>query len=219
MTDVDETIRAYDRIAQAWRNARVAGSADFRERALLDRLVLPLPPDAQILDVGCGCGEPITAYLAERGVEVVGLDGSARMLDLARRAVPKATFVLGEMRTADPGGPFDAVVAWDSVFHIPRTDHRNVFARFGSWLRPGGRLLVSLGGSGEAAFTSQMHGETFFYDGHEPSEALRIIESTGFRIEHWEVDDPSSHGHIAVLAVRERHLISTLKCNIEHHRP
>jgi len=204
MADVDETIRAYDRIAQAWRDARVAGSADFQERVLLDRLVLPLPPDAQILDVGCGCGEPITAYLAERGVEVVGLDGSARMLDLARRAVPKATFVLGEMRTADPGGPFDAVVAWDSVFHIPRTDHRNIFTRFGSWLRPGGRLLVSLGGSGEATFTSQMHGETFFYDGHEPSEALRIIESTGFRIEHWEVDDPSSRGHIAVLAVREQ---------------
>ena len=203
MGHADHVVAAYNRIAGAWREARVAGSAPFRERPLLDRLVLPLPPGAQILDVGCGPGEPIAAYLAQRGFQVVGLDGSDRMLELARRAVPTAAFLLGDMRTADPGGRFDALVAWDSVFHIPRTEHRAVFARFHSWLRPRGRLLVSLGGSGEMDFTSQMHGETFFYSGHEPTEALRIVASVGFQIEHWEEDDPSSRGHIAVLAVRD----------------
>jgi hypothetical protein len=49
-----------------------------------------------------------------------------------------------------------------------------------------------------------MHGETFFYSAHAPSEALRLLEGVGFRVEHWEVDDPSSRGHIAVLAVRDR---------------
>ena len=122
------------------------------------------------------------------------------MLDFARRAVAGAEFILGDMRNADPGGPFDAIVAWDSVFHIPRADHLAIFERFRSWLRPRGRLLVSLGGSGEAEFTSQMHGETFFYSGHEPFEALRVLERAGFLVEHWEVDDRSSRGHIAVIA-------------------
>ena len=129
------------------------------------------------------------------------------MLDLARRAVPGVTFLHGDMRVAEPGGPFDAIVAWDSVFHIPRAEHAAIFSRFRSWLRPGGRLLVSLGGSGEDGFTSEMHGETFFFSGFEPIEALQVLCEAGFEVEHWEVDDPSSRGHIAVLAVQ----VSALK--------
>lgn len=199
----DEVIGAYDRIADAWRDARVGGAGTFRERPWVDRLVLPLLPDARILDAGCGCGVPIASYLVDLGFEVVGLDGSARLLELARAAVPGAQFILGDMRTADPAGSFDAIVAWDSVFHLPRDEHLEIFRRFLSWLRPGGRLLVSLGGSADAELRSEMHGATFFYSAHEPSEALGLLEGVGFKVEHWEVDDPSSRGHIAVVAVRD----------------
>jgi trans-aconitate methyltransferase len=196
----DDVIPAYDRIAEAWRAARVATAATFRERPWVDRLALPLPPGARVLDAGCGCGVPITAHLVGLQFQVVGLDGSARLLELARAAVPGARFVLGDMRNADPGGPFDAIVAWDSVFHLPRGEHQEVFRRFRSWLQPGGRLLVSLGGSADAELRSQMHGATFFYSAHAPTEALRLLEGVGFRIEHWELDDASSRGHIAVVA-------------------
>jgi hypothetical protein len=47
-----------------------------------------------------------------------------------------------------------------------------------------------------------MHGETFFYSGDDPEVALRLLTAAGFAVEHWEVDDPDSRGHIAVLAVR-----------------
>jgi trans-aconitate methyltransferase len=203
MEAADRVTDAYDRIAPMWRADRLGAREPFRERALVDRLVAPLPPGARILDVGCGCGEPVAADLASRGFAVTGLDGAARMLDLARRAVPAATFLLGDLRVAHPGGPFHAVVAWDVVFHLPRADHPAVFARFRSWLRPGGRLLLSLGGSGEEGFTSRMHGETFFYSAHEPAVALGQLERAGLRVEDWEVDEPSSRGHVAVLAVHE----------------
>lgn len=181
----------------------MASEPAFRERALVDRVINGLSLGAVVLDVGCGSGEPIAAHMAESGIQVVGVDASRHMLDLAREAVPSATFLLGDMRTTDPGGPFDALVAWDSVFHLPCEEHRNIFARFYSWLRPGAPMLISLGGTGEAEFTSEMLGETFFYSGHEPQDALRILSSVGFRIEHWEMDDPSARGHIAVLAVRD----------------
>jgi len=198
---VDAVARAYDRIASDWCAARAAAAATFRERPWLDHLVRPLPAGARILDVGCGCGLPITADLIHRGFAVVGLDASPRMLELARAAVPAARFVLGDMRTADPGGPFEAIVAWDSVFHLPRDEHLNMFTRVRTWLVPGGRLLLSLGGSAAAALHSEMFGERMFYSGFAPSDALRLLEDAGFRVERWEVDDPSSHGHIAVLAV------------------
>ncbi len=197
-------IEAYDRIAAAWQaDRRRSAATEVCRGGLLARLLDPLPADACVLDVGCGCGDPITSYLAACGYRVTGLDGSVRMLELARPAVPTATFILGDMRVADPGGPFDALVAWDTVFHLPRADHSAVFSRFQSWLRPGGRLLLSLGGDGDDGFTSEMHGETFFYSGYEPSESLRHLEGCGFRVEHWEVDDPSFRGHIAILAVRD----------------
>jgi cyclopropane fatty-acyl-phospholipid synthase-like methyltransferase len=197
----DSVSAAYDAIADAWQDARARGP--FRERALVDRFVATLPPRGRVLDLGCGSGEPITRLLAEAGFEVVGVDDAPRLLELARRAVPKATFLLGDMRTIELDGAFDAIVAWDSVFHIPRDDHAAMFSRLARWLVPGGRLLLSLGGTGEAGFTSAMYGVTFFYSGHEPEQALALLRDAGFRIEHWEVDDATSRGHIAVFAVRD----------------
>ncbi len=45
-----------------------------------------------------------------------------------------------------------------------------------------------------------MYGETFYYSGFAPNVARELIEAAGFEIELWEVDDPSSRGHIAVIA-------------------
>lgn len=203
MTDFDGIIPAYERIAHAWRTARIGGATEFEEGRLLDRALIPLDEGARILDVGCGSGEPITKHLADRGFRVVGLDGSAKMIELARNAVPMAEFIQGDIRESAPEGRFDAIVAWDVVFHIPRGEHHDIFARFHSWLRPGGRLLVSLGGSGDDALASEMLGETFHYSAYEPAVAVRIIEESGFHVEHWEFDDTSSRGHIAVIATRE----------------
>jgi cyclopropane fatty-acyl-phospholipid synthase-like methyltransferase len=192
---------SYDRIADAWQQARASGA--FHERALVERFVAQLPVGARVVDLGCGSGEPITRFLSDAGLDVIGVDSAARLLDYARRAVPHATFVLDDIRTVELIGSFDGIVAWDSVFHIPRDDHAGLFTRMAEWLKPGGHLLLSLGGSEESGFTSDMYGATFFYSGYEPEQALALLRAAGFRIEHWEIDDPSSRGHIAVFAVRE----------------
>lgn len=195
--------QAYDNIAEKWQKERAtAAQKGFRERQFLDQLTVPLHRGAAVLDVGCGCGMPIMDYLIGRGFQLTGLDASVRMLVLARAVAPDATLIQGDVRTAEPGSTFDAIVAWDSIFHIPRGDHSAIFNKFRSWLKPGGRLLVSLGGSASEDFTSEMFGETFYYSGHDPSEALTILKEAGFEVEHWEVDDSSSRGHIAILAVR-----------------
>jgi cyclopropane fatty-acyl-phospholipid synthase-like methyltransferase len=197
----DSVGQSYDRIAEAWQRSR-SGDA-FAERTLVDRLVAPLPPGARILDLGCGGGEPIGRYLGTWGFDLTGVDLSPRLLALARRVVPTGTFLQGDMRTISLDGDFDAVVAWDSVFHLPRGDHGPLFRRMHRWLRPKGRLLLSIGGSDEAGFTSEMWGVSFFYSGYPPDVARALLAQTGFRIEHWEVDDPTSRGHLAIIAVRD----------------
>jgi RimJ/RimL family protein N-acetyltransferase/precorrin-6B methylase 2 len=193
---------SYDRVADKWCKERHIGPTSSRLLEFVARLTARLAAGARVLDVGSGCGHPVAAELVERGFDVTGLDASARMVELARRNVSGARFVHADMRSADPGRGFDALVAWDSIFHLPREQHADVFARLARWLRPGGRALLSLGGSSNAGFTSSMMGETFFYSGYDPHNALQTIERAGFAIEHWEVDDPSSRGHIAVIASR-----------------
>lgn len=200
MAEADSPGAAYDAVADSWQRCRAESS--FKERPLLERLLASLPPGARILDLGCGSGEPIARFCADAGFQVVGVDTSARLLDYARRAVPRGTFLLGDMRTIRLEGQFDGIVAWDSVFHLPRADHATLFLRVWHWLHPGGRLLLSLGGSDEAELTSEMLGATFFYSGHEPVDARALLSEAGFRIDHWEIDDPSSRGHLAILATR-----------------
>jgi cyclopropane fatty-acyl-phospholipid synthase-like methyltransferase len=200
-SEADSVGPGYDGIAEAWQRSRADDS--FRERALVDRLVAPLPPGARVLDLGCGSGEPIGRYLGSLGFDLTCVDLSPRLLALAKAAVPRGTFLQGDMRTIRLHPQFDAIVAWDSVFHLPRADHGPLFRRLRRWLHPRGRLLLSIGGSDEAGFTSEMWGVPFFYSGHAPDQARALLTRAGFHIEHWEVDDPTSRGHVAIIAVRD----------------
>lgn len=196
---IESVGRAYDQIEEQWHASRSALTPTFER--LLDRALAACPSGPSVLDVGCGSGVPVDLWLVAHGARVTGLDGSKQLLELARDAVPLARFVLGDMRTAELGGPFDIVVAWDSVFHVARADHPEVFARFASWLKPRGVLVLSLGGSSWEG-TSEMFGEQFFYSGHAPAESIGLIAAAGFVVDHSEIDDPSSRGHVAVLAHR-----------------
>jgi magnesium-protoporphyrin O-methyltransferase len=88
-----------------------------------------LPGDlrgARVLDAGCGTGAAAVA-MAERGAEVVAVDLSPTLLDLARERAPTAfgggsvTFVAGDMLDAR-FGRFDHVLAMDSLIHYEAAD-------------------------------------------------------------------------------------------------
>jgi cyclopropane fatty-acyl-phospholipid synthase-like methyltransferase len=188
----------YDHIAEAWHEEGRA----FTSKKYVDLLAGRLEPGASVLDLGCGTGEPVARYLIERGFRVVCVDESAAMLEVARRVVPEAELIRADMCELELDEQFAAVVAWDSLFHVERSRHLSVFRKLASLLSPAGLLLLSAGGTGHAGFTSEMHGHTFFYSAHDPAETLRLLTSAGFEVELCEEDDPSSHGHLAIIARR-----------------
>ena len=79
----------------------------------------------RILDAGCGAGQ-MTHELALRGAEVVAVDISPSLVEIARKRLPSAlshqvTFHAGDM--LDPAlGDFDHVVAMDSLIYYDAAD-------------------------------------------------------------------------------------------------
>ncbi|KAM4732463.1 phosphoethanolamine methyltransferase isoform 2-T3 [Anableps anableps] len=119
--------------------------------------LLNLKHGQKVLDVGCGIGGG-DFYMAKTfGVEVLGLDLSDNMVDIAieRARTEKLSSVQFEVADATkrrfPEGSFDVIYSRDTILHID--DKMMLFKRFHSWLKPGGQLLVSDYCCGEKPWT------------------------------------------------------------------
>ena len=85
-----------------------------------------LPADLsgrRVLDAGCGTGAA-AVELARRGAQVVAVDLSPTLLDLARQRLPaelahRIEFIAGDMLGASEGR-FDHALAMDSLIHYPK---------------------------------------------------------------------------------------------------
>ncbi len=97
-------------------------------------------PGARALDVACGTGD-IAFALAERGANVVGLDFTPRMIELAR-AKPRGSqlaWILGDMASLPVSGDvFDVVTTGYGLRNVP--DLPGALTEIHRVLKPGGRL-------------------------------------------------------------------------------
>jgi SAM-dependent methyltransferase len=126
---------------------------------------------------------PTTALLAER-FAVTGVDLSPRQIELARRQVPNATFVQADMTTLEfPPERFDAVVAFYSVIHVPRTEHRRLFGDVARWMRRGGLLVATMAsGSSPDCIEEDWLGAPMFFSHFGATTNKRLIREAGLRI-------------------------------------
>lgn len=116
-----------------------------RMRALL---LNQLPDDlrgARILDAGCGTGA-LAVELAQRGADVVAVDISPALIEIARRRMPtamhgKIDWVAGDMLDAT-AGRFDHVVAMDSLIYYHSADIADLLGR--ATKRVSGKFIFTL---------------------------------------------------------------------------
>ncbi|MGD2060643.1 MAG: methyltransferase domain-containing protein [Acidimicrobiia bacterium] len=101
---------------------------------------LAVPEGAKVLDLGCGPGK-YTIALAERGIDVEGLDLTPALVEMLRASAPEipvhvadAAELPGELR-----GRFDAVTGFFFLHHLPALAPTLASAR--AALRPGGRAV------------------------------------------------------------------------------
>uniref|UniRef100_A0A8C7Z0A2 phosphoethanolamine N-methyltransferase n=1 Tax=Oryzias sinensis TaxID=183150 RepID=A0A8C7Z0A2_9TELE len=148
--------------------------------------LLNLKPGQKVLDVGCGIGGG-DFYMAKTfGVEVLGLDLSDNMVEIAseRALTEKLPTVQFEVADATkrtfPEGSFDVVYSRDTILHID--DKLALFRRFHSWLKPGGQLLISDYCCGEKPWTQafESYVKQRGYILYTPAQYGKFIQEAGF---------------------------------------
>lgn len=105
--------------------------------------MLDLQPGKRVLDVGCGPGRHAYA-LAQRGIDVVGVDISKRFVDIANAgAPPGAVFVRADAQQLDFDGVFDAVISICQGGFGLAGDDEAIIANMARALKPGGLLAIT----------------------------------------------------------------------------
>ena len=158
-----------------------------------------------IADVGCGPGH-VTRYLADRGVDIFGLDLSPAMVEVARLRYPGLNFRVGSMTALDIGdATWVGAVALYSIIHLSSPQRDIAYRELARALRAGGLLLISfhVSTATQPAGTS-VHLDTWFdatvdLTGYflDPDEVIAGLCATGFEVRAQLEREPYSIGELA----------------------
>ncbi|MER6956755.1 MULTISPECIES: class I SAM-dependent methyltransferase [unclassified Streptomyces] len=144
MTSEDDRQRAarvFDALGPVYEKAFAHSEAHHRS---LEWLLGRLAPRSSVLDVGSGTGRPTAATLAGAGHDVLGVDVSPVMVDLAARQVPEAAFRCVDVRELPlEEGSLHAVCVYFSLLQMERAQQTAVIGRLARALRPGGSLVLA----------------------------------------------------------------------------
>lgn len=115
---------------------------------------LELEGNERILDIGCGDGK-ITAQIAQKLPEgsVLGIDSSKDMISLAKETFNSSNysnlnFLLKDAQELDFNNEFDIIFSNAALHRIK--DHLSVLKRINKALKPSGKILIQMGGKGNA---------------------------------------------------------------------
>lgn len=169
------------------------------EREYLEAMLARLPEGGAVLDLGCGSGEPLAGFFIRKGFQVTGVDGSPEMIAMCRERFPGMSWLVADMRGLALGRRFDAVLAWDSFFHLSKEDQRAMFAVFAAHLNKGGLLLFT-SGPAESEASGVMEGDEFHYSSLSPDEYRALLAAHGLEVLLHKVDDPACGKHTVWLA-------------------
>ena len=130
---------------RALADPRTGGRPTFTRLHDVLAATLPSPLHGRVLDAGCGLGGTMLDLAARGSATFVGLTLSSQQAAVARRAATDAGLsarieVRVESYDSPPPGPFDGVVAIESLAHSPQPVA--TIATLAAQLAPGGWLAI-----------------------------------------------------------------------------
>lgn len=187
-----DVVGLYRRHSGAWTTAR--NNMALSERVWLARFAELLPPEATVLDIGCGSGQPIARHLHDSGFHVTGVDSAPEMIALFRAELPAAAAEVSDMRALNLGRRFDGLIAWGGFFHLSPHDQRLMFPVFRDHAKPGTVLIFTSGPAfGEVVGTFES--EPLYHASLDPDEYRLLLDQNGFEVTAHVAEDPDCDGH------------------------
>jgi SAM-dependent methyltransferase len=166
---------AFDLIGRRYDDSFVERDAQIAEGAWL----IEQRP-RRVLDLGCGSGVPTAKQLLAAGIEVVGVDESAVMLELAEEQAPGGHYLHRDLREIEDLGEFDAAVAFFSLLMLPRADIPPLLRRINAQLRGPRLLLVSMVLGDFDEFPISFLGVPTKVCAYPPEELRHVLADAGF---------------------------------------
>ena len=192
-------IEIYKKHARAWTELR----GDFLyEKEWLDLFLSLIPVHSTLLDLGCGSGKPIADYLIQQGHTLIGVDSSDVMIAMAQKNFPKQTWIQADMRTVELDQKFNAILAWDSFFHLIPDDQRQMFAQFAQFSVTNTALMFTSGPmAGEAM--GDLFGDALYHASLSQDEYRVLLKQYGFNVVKMVANDVECTGHTVWLAQKQ----------------
>lgn len=206
MTDPKAIVRAgYDAISHNYRT----DTFDFDRsgyKTFLTEFEPYLKPGDRVLDLGCGCGIPVSEHLS-RNYAVTGVDISQAQVSRAQALVPGALFVCEDMTAvAFPAASFEAVVSFYAVIHVPVEQQPGLFERVAGWLANGGFFLAILGHTAWTGTKEDWHGAKMYWSHADAATYRGWLGEAGFKVvaEHFV---PEGEGGHALFLAQKREVV------------
>jgi RimJ/RimL family protein N-acetyltransferase len=189
----EQVAASYDQIADRWLDIPSYGFAQ------IERSIAFVKHKGMAIDVGCGTGRLMSLF-AKHGFRTDGLDVSTAMIALARQRHPESQFYHADICQWELPKPYDLIVAWDSIWHVPLAAQQAVLMKLCTGLTPGGVLVFTMGGTDAPNETHDSYmGPPMYHATLGVSNTLKILDHSGCVCRHIEYDQHPEL-HLCVIA-------------------
>ncbi|MBP6016528.1 MAG: class I SAM-dependent methyltransferase [Candidatus Promineofilum sp.] len=190
---MSDTRTSYDRIAGEYVR-RIYHELEGKpfDREMLDRFTERLRGRGVVCDMGCGPGH-VARYLADRGLEVVGVDLSPGMVAQATALNPDIPFRVGDMLSLDElDESWAGIAAFYSIIHIPPEKVVAALTELRRVLMPRGLLLLAFHMGNETVHVEEMWARPVALDFtfYDPAAMAGYLEQAGYVVEEVRERDP-----------------------------
>lgn len=148
----------YDKVSEVYRKDDFVFK-DTRYEVFFNALLPYMKQDFHILDLGCGCGIPVSQHFSS-DYNVTGVDISEVQIQRAQRLVPNANFICADMTQCNfKNESFDVILALYTVFHLPLDEQFSFLKRITKWLKNDAILVITVGNSAWTGIQENWRGE------------------------------------------------------------
>lgn len=157
----------------------------------------------RVLELGCGNGKDAQYIISSlRNNNFLGIDASAGLISLARKKVPRGTFIVDDIRNIDfSPETFGIIFSFAFLLHLKHEEVADLIYKSYKWLKIGGILYVSTKYGEYREIEIENLGDKKYYYAYTPKNIIKMM-GAGFEVIYNVIQD-SDYGPSFTVALRK----------------